>query len=322
MTHLRHREDGEEATSVIFRRGQDYLRSLDGIVNTLNPWTTELLNRPAIGWSELMGSLVAFEDVLEEGGRLEVFNKVYVDKIRAVMEQYNVRENAKLLDIKHFPDMHRSQASLARAYQEAASFLAEFSGNDDLAKLLFLTKAGGACLIAGTHVANGVALISHPEIWCNKVPTDSRPSFEAWRGKPTSIGKATTFHASILMDSYEDSRRKHGGAPASTEASTPQSKLVLNFDSSPEEGKRKASSSPAFKKLKKCKIDEDSDADSQKDATEKKTIKEKKHKKKKGTDANDLEETDAMEETATVDTKGKKKDKKEKQKKKDKENFD
>lgn len=83
---------------------------------------TELLNRPAIGLSELGGVLVHMNALVTEGVAKKILHPDFAAKWSVQWEALGLQSAAEVLNTNDYPELPRSSAALEKAVKSVCSF--------------------------------------------------------------------------------------------------------------------------------------------------------------------------------------------------------
>ena len=164
------------------------LLSAEAFATALSPETTELLNRPGVGLSELGGVILNLNQVLEDGLSAKVFDPDLVSGWRTVFEEFKLREAAETLNSNDYPEADRSSAKLLAAVQSVAKL-----GNhvrEHWTRFSILLGLGSAVLVDTAWLCT-LASLTIPGVYADKlkdVPVTSTDAKARLTGNPT-LGK-------------------------------------------------------------------------------------------------------------------------------------
>jgi hypothetical protein len=77
--------------------------------------TSQLVNRPGVGLSELGSAITSYETLLREGASKGVLSRSFTKKWLERMEALDIARAAELLNSQDYPEMNRSEAELRTA---------------------------------------------------------------------------------------------------------------------------------------------------------------------------------------------------------------
>lgn len=92
------------------------------LVNKITCGSSEMVNRPGVGMSELGAAVILFHTLLEEGRKKQVLHDSFVQKWLGLYEEQDLVKCAKMLNTQDYPEIQRSDAAVLEAVKGILSF--------------------------------------------------------------------------------------------------------------------------------------------------------------------------------------------------------
>ena len=211
---------------------QDYLGSLAAVLSVCQPHTTELINRPEFGLSELGGTLEALHDGIKAMRDANILHPELTRWWQELADKYDLHGFAKMLNVHQYKDLARTSQDVKTACRQLVEWSQALVSGDGFDKIATLLRAGGVLYVGLNQTLTLSALASDPAAWRDKIPGAHRklPEYIAWANAEGRDGKALVgFLSAVLYQRYDRDRIQRGEQRKVSTAATAENRPGLIF---------------------------------------------------------------------------------------------